>query len=346
MNPLRLIDEFLQRAAIDERLTPLHISLWVSIFHRWHAAGAQHPIRVTRLYLMQAGKIGSKKTYHRCIQELRNYGYILYQGSNHPIEGSIINLFHTPPPIDPTCIENDTTSHLVTCIESGTTSHLVTCTENDTSSKSDTTKSPKSYQKWYNLNSQVVPLMVQVNPKTPPKDNHPTDESMENKTKENSLRNRNTGYNPIDVPPNFCSKKEQKGSSTKSDTTKKTNEKSPIYNNNILDIYNIENIGEVVPKVIQVPEVVPKVVPLQPPELSQVTAFFSAQNRPKIEAEKFFNYYQSNGWRVGKNPMKNWQAAARNWMLNMNQFTPPTGTSSPIPGILQAPPIKDYSEPL
>lgn len=31
------------------------------------------------------------------------------------------------------------------------------------------------------------------------------------------------------------------------------------------------------------------------------------------EAEKFFDYYQSNGWKVGKNIMKDWKAAARNW---------------------------------
>lgn len=34
---------------------------------------------------------------------------------------------------------------------------------------------------------------------------------------------------------------------------------------------------------------------------------------PVAEAEKFFNYYESNGWKVGKNPMKSWQAALRNW---------------------------------
>ena len=31
----------------------------------------------------------------------------------------------------------------------------------------------------------------------------------------------------------------------------------------------------------------------------------------RTEAEKFFNYYESNGWRVGKNPMKNWKTSAR-----------------------------------
>jgi hypothetical protein len=45
----------------------------------------------------------------------------------------------------------------------------------------------------------------------------------------------------------------------------------------------------------------------------------------KIEAEKFFNYYESNGWRVGKNPMKNWKAAANNWITNSNTYA--KGTS-------------------
>ena len=40
----------------------------------------------------------------------------------------------------------------------------------------------------------------------------------------------------------------------------------------------------------------------------------------KIEAEKFFNYYESNGWKVGKNPMKNWKAAANNWITNSNTY--------------------------
>ena len=40
----------------------------------------------------------------------------------------------------------------------------------------------------------------------------------------------------------------------------------------------------------------------------------------KIEAEKFFNYYESNGWKVGKNPMKNWKAAANNWITNTNKY--------------------------
>lgn len=37
-----------------------------------------------------------------------------------------------------------------------------------------------------------------------------------------------------------------------------------------------------------------------------------------INAERFFNYYESNGWKVGKNPMKDWKAAVRTWENNNN----------------------------
>ncbi|MDE2020735.1 MAG: hypothetical protein KGJ13_10400, partial [Patescibacteria group bacterium] len=40
-----------------------------------------------------------------------------------------------------------------------------------------------------------------------------------------------------------------------------------------------------------------------------------------IEAEKFQNYYESNGWRVGKNPMKSWTAALRTWKMNGNRYS-------------------------
>jgi len=33
-------------------------------------------------------------------------------------------------------------------------------------------------------------------------------------------------------------------------------------------------------------------------------------------SEKWFDYYESNGWLVGKNKMKNWRAAVRTWKNN------------------------------
>lgn len=36
----------------------------------------------------------------------------------------------------------------------------------------------------------------------------------------------------------------------------------------------------------------------------------------RVDAHKFYDYYESNGWKVGKNPMKDWKAAIRNWARN------------------------------
>ena len=40
----------------------------------------------------------------------------------------------------------------------------------------------------------------------------------------------------------------------------------------------------------------------------------------KIEAEKFVNYYESNGWKVGKNTMKSWTHAANNWINKAQEY--------------------------
>jgi uncharacterized protein YdaU (DUF1376 family) len=43
-------------------------------------------------------------------------------------------------------------------------------------------------------------------------------------------------------------------------------------------------------------------------------------DQAKIEAEKFVNYYESNGWKVGKNPMKSWTHAVNNWINNAKLY--------------------------
>lgn len=91
------------------------------------------------------------------------------------------------------------------------------------------------------------------------------------------------------------------------------------------------------------------------PQLAQVQQYFALQKFPAVEALKFYNYFQSNGWLVGgKTKMKDWQAAARNWMLNANKFANPplqkerAGVRSVKPKAkhLHATTNKNYSEPL
>jgi len=51
----------------------------------------------------------------------------------------------------------------------------------------------------------------------------------------------------------------------------------------------------------------------QKPTLDQLNTEAALIGLSATEAEKFLNYYESNGWKVGKNPMKSWRAALRNW---------------------------------
>ena len=52
-----------------------------------------------------------------------------------------------------------------------------------------------------------------------------------------------------------------------------------------------------------------------PPTLTEVKAFWQTE-KLLGDSEAFFNYFESKGWVVGRSPMKNWFAAARNWSRN------------------------------
>jgi hypothetical protein len=46
---------------------------------------------------------------------------------------------------------------------------------------------------------------------------------------------------------------------------------------------------------------------------------YCEERQNNVDAEKFYDYYSSNGWRVGKNPMKDWKASVRTWEKNTTQ---------------------------
>lgn len=48
------------------------------------------------------------------------------------------------------------------------------------------------------------------------------------------------------------------------------------------------------------------------PTVEEIAAFCKEKNY-SVNAQQFFNYYESNGWKIGRNAMKSWQAAVQNW---------------------------------
>jgi hypothetical protein len=88
-----------------------------------------------------------------------------------------------------------------------------------------------------------------------------------------------------------------------------------------------------------------------PPSFEMILEYFSFRQSSQTEANKFFNYYSSIGWLIGgKTKMKDWKAAARNWMLNTAKFAanaPKSDyNSQPKPMHLHTATQKNYDEPL
>jgi len=55
------------------------------------------------------------------------------------------------------------------------------------------------------------------------------------------------------------------------------------------------------------------------PTVEELTAEAIKIGLPLPEVDKFLNYYESNGWKVGKNSMKSWPAAMKGWLSRLGE---------------------------
>ena len=101
------------------------------------------------------------------------------------------------------------------------------------------------------------------------------------------------------------------------DNESKNKSKSKIQNKNKSKSIEVEDIdfGETKPKTSR----------FIPPTVEEVSEYCSERNND-IDAQKFVDYYSSNGWKVGKNPMKDWKACVRTW--ERNDYGKPIGQNS------------------
>jgi len=63
----------------------------------------------------------------------------------------------------------------------------------------------------------------------------------------------------------------------------------------------------------------PPSVRFQKPTVEELTAEAIKIGLPLPEVDKFLNYYESNGWKVGKNSMKSWPAAMKGWLSRIGE---------------------------
>jgi hypothetical protein len=82
------------------------------------------------------------------------------------------------------------------------------------------------------------------------------------------------------------------------------------------DVYNIEGISPV--DVAGFEGEISKPVKFKrfkKPTIQEVNEYCIERNN-SVNPESFIDFYESNGWKVGKNPMKDWKACVRTWEKN------------------------------
>jgi hypothetical protein len=276
MNYIKHLTGFFDRIVQDRNLNPTHISLYVSLFQFWNVNRFQNPISITRDEVMRISKICSKATYHKCMRELNEKGYIKYEPSFNPFKGSMVILFNFSEDLKPV-------------------------------------------QKRASKIEKILPNTGQVLNKHQTSDETSTEQalvpSINNINKTNISNDLNLGeqtqnfQNEDEVLKNEATEKKEKSSAKK---------EKEFFTSSAVEKPTIENVKN----------------------------FFNQENFPELEANKFFNYFSSNGWLVGgKTPMVDWQAAAKNWILNANRFSTNEPKSDRAKH-LNTTTDKDYSEPL
>jgi hypothetical protein len=85
------------------------------------------------------------------------------------------------------------------------------------------------------------------------------------------------------------------------------------------------------------------------PDPEEIRAY-CIERKNFVDPKKFFDHYEANGWKVGKNSMKDWKAAVRTWEAGDNsknrQNLPPPGPKKPVKEEPGTPMPKEVKEAL
>ena len=92
MNYIKQLNAAFQLILDDSRLNPTHVSLYMALFQLWNSTRFASVFYVNRQEVMQLSKIGSKSTYHRCLNDLTNWKYIEYLPSHNMYKGSEVRM--------------------------------------------------------------------------------------------------------------------------------------------------------------------------------------------------------------------------------------------------------------
>mgnify|MGYP001549783145 CR=1 FL=1 len=293
MNYIKHLTGFFDKIVQDFDLNPTHISLYLALFQFWNLNRFQNPISITRDEVMRISKISSYATYHKCMRELHQKGYLVYEPSYNPFKGSLVHMINLSSELKP-----------------------LKKSERTNAKSEQENKQALNRKQTSNDTSTEQALVSSIN-------NINSTNSFKNINKDEQAKIKKT--NKTNNQTSEC--KIANEEITKKKLREKKSCTEPSRSSTVA-------IGKV------------------PPTQEAVWNFFEEKQATQLEAEKFFNYFESNGWLVGgKTKMKDWKAAARNWLLNSQNFNAKAKghqeyTKEPKPNHLHTSNQKNYGEPL
>jgi len=299
MNYIKHLNHWMELVNMDDRLSAYHISLYLSLFQIWNKSRFPDKIVISRNELFRLSKIGSSKTYYKCLHQLHEFGYICYYPSNNALKGSTVVLVdlsdHSNGELETEEIEPpksgyDRATQLPKIFYGSQTTTQVAPRQNQHKNcgKSDTS------------DAQVVtPFKINninfTNSKHRKRGARETDPDLKNEIKN------------ISKDADEKKRKKSLSSCSMAFSTEASSQESRIKNITARKYVT--------------------------PTLEQVRAFFISldtqklsprlQNQKDLELEalKFFHHYQANGWLVGgKSPVRNWLSAGLSWMAKAPYF--------------------------
>jgi len=297
MNYIKHLNHWMELVDVDDRLSAYHISLYLSLFQIWNKSRFPDKIVISRNELYRLSKIGSSKTYYKCLHQLHEFGYIRYYPSNNALKGSTVALINLSDQDhdDQRIIDSDSPESLDDC-PAGLAKNF--CDPTTTTQVLAEHNQPKSCGKNDTCGNQVVtPFYLNninlINGKHRKRGAREHFPDLKNEIKKISKGADEKKKGVGDFPSYY---------STVASCLVRSKSKSSgsRFSNPSLD------------------QVKAFFVSLDAREISPV---FKSRKDLELEAIKFFHHYEANGWLVGgRSPMRNWLAAGMSWMAKAPYF--------------------------
>lgn len=282
MNYIRHLSAFFFRhTKRDTRLNANHISLYLALFQYWNLNRFQNPFPISRVEVMAISGIGSKNTYHKCLKELHQYGYIYYRASLSKFQKSNIHIVK---------LDTENAGNELQQLDL-----FVTKNEPYTVPNTLQVKAPSCI----NIDTVPVPILTAMCPK---------------------IKTVSVPYLGLLIKHKHINNKREEDEHARTQKIfSKNHLLQKCINAFGVVPFSIHSTPPLQVARSTNPPVVNAVGSC--PTVSDVLSFFNQHQYPAVEANKFFHHYQSNGWLVaGKTPMQHWPASAHKWMLNTNNF--------------------------